>query len=182
MFPGDTNKLIDAFLEGRIDAIKTIADWARSVAVHKTWGFETPEDVVQATMLALVQNFRDGRFKEGDLRAYVRRITKNMCISNYRRTKTRGEHVPLEDDDPRSSPFSHTENLERRVLLDEIMVRLSEGCRQIIVFAYLQGYSRREIGKRLGISEAAARVKLCRCIENARALMEGHARPKTDHA
>lgn len=182
MFPKDTDRLIKEFLDGRIDAVKTVAEWARSVAVHRAWGFETPEDVVQATLLALVQNLRDGRFKGGDLRAYVRRIAKNMCITNYRRIKIRGEHVSLDEGSPPPVSSISTGDVERRVMLDQILTRLSEGCRRIIVLAYLKGYSRKEIGKRLGLSEEAARVKLCRCIQNARALMEGPESTKTEQA
>ncbi len=172
---GETNKLIQDFLLGRIEAVRTVAEWSRTIAVHKTWGFESPEDVVQATLLALVQNLREGRFQAGDLRAYVRRITKNMCITNYRRIKSRGEHVSLEDANPHPAVRTSGEQIERNLLIEQILARLGESCRQIIVFAYLKGYSRKEISKHLGISEEAARVKLCRCIQHARALMESPA-------
>ncbi len=105
-----------------------------------------------------------------------------MCITNYRRTKIRGDQVPLEDGDPPPASRLSGENLERRVMLDQVLARLSEGCRQIIVYAYLQGYTRKEIGERLGVSEEAARVKFCRCIQAARDLMEGHRTTKMDQA
>jgi RNA polymerase sigma-70 factor (ECF subfamily) len=135
------------------------------------WGFETSEDIVQATLLAVVQNLRDGRFKGGDLRAYVRRIAKNMCITSYRRLKSRGEHVSLDRAPDPPAPDTTASDLERRVTLDRVLDRLNPGCREIILFAYVQGFSRKEIGDRLGISEESARVKLFRCIKNARALL-----------
>jgi RNA polymerase sigma-70 factor (ECF subfamily) len=149
-----------------------MAGWARSVAVHGAWGFETPDDVVQSTLLALVQNFRDGRFKGGNLRAYVQRITMNMCISNYRRARARGEHVPLEDTTPAPASRASGEDTERRVMLNRILDRLGKNCRQIVIMAYVQGYNRKEVGERLGISEQAARVKLFRCIHKARDIIE----------
>ncbi|MEJ2722344.1 MAG: sigma-70 family RNA polymerase sigma factor [bacterium] len=154
-----------------------MALWARTVAGHRVWGFETTEDIVQAALLAVVQNLRDGRFDGGDLRAYVRRITKNMCITSYRRLKSRGEHVSLDQTaDPLASAPSGAD-LERRIVLERILEKLNQGCREIIVFAYVDGLSRREIGRRLGISEEAARVKLCRCIKSARALSGESGRP-----
>ena len=176
----ETGKLIEGFLEGEPAAVHTVAGWARSIALHKAWGFDTPEDIVQATLLALVQNLRDGRFKDGNLKAYIRRIAKNMCITNYRRVMARGEHVSLEESTHRPTSRLSGESLERRVLLDRILSQLNEGCRQIVLLAYIQGYSRKEIGKRIGISEEAARVKLCRCIQSARDLLNGFGKISTD--
>lgn len=174
------DQLIQDFLGGRSEAVGILAEWARSVAVHKTWGFEAPEDVVQATLLALVQNLREGRFKGGDLRAYVRRISKNMCITNYRRQLVRGHHVSLEDSASEPVSTLSGEEVERRALLSRIMERLNEKCRQIILLAYVQGYSRKEIGNRFGISEKAARVTLFRCIQKARTMLSesGNIRPE----
>jgi len=167
---GETDRLIGEFLDGRLEAVRTVADWAKSVAAHRAWGFETPEDVVQATLLALVQNLREGRFKGGNLRAYVRRIAKNMCVTNYRKIRSRGEHISLDESTHRPPARLSSDDVERRALLNEILGRLDESCRQVLLLAYVQGFSRKEIGERLQISEEAARVKLFRCIRNARAM------------
>lgn len=168
----ETAGQIEAFLRGESPTVRLMAGWARSVATHRAWGFETPDDVVQSTLLALVQNFRDGRFKGGNLRAYVQRITMNMCITDYRRSRARGENVPLEDTTPAPATPWSGEDTERRVILDRILDRLGEKCRRIVVMAYIQGYSRKEVGEQLGITEEAARVKLFRCISKARDIIE----------
>jgi RNA polymerase sigma factor (sigma-70 family) len=175
-FPHDDGAWVDEFLAGRPEGVKRVASWARSVAAHGAWGFETPEDVVQATLLAVFSNLRDGRFTGGDFRAYVRRIAKNMCITDYRRLKTRGEHVSLDDLDGVPDSNASGERAERLSTLDRILGRLQENCRQIIVLAYVEGFSRKEIGERLGISEEAARVKLFRCIQNARGMVDASDR------
>ncbi len=164
--------VVQGFLQGRPEDVRLVAGWAKSVAAHRVWGFETSEDIVQATLLAVVQNLRDGRFKGGDLRAYVRRITKNMCITSYRKIKNRGEHVSLDVSADPVSPRSTGGEIERRADLNRVLSQLNQGCREMLLFAYVQGYSRKEIGKRLGISEEAARVKLFRCLKGARALMQ----------
>jgi RNA polymerase sigma-70 factor (ECF subfamily) len=166
-----SNVIVQGFLDGRPEDVRQVAAWAKIVAEHRVWGFETSEDTVQATLLAVVQNLRDGRFKGGDLRAYVRRIAKNMCITNYRRLKSRGEHVSLDRAPDPPAPGASGSDIEHRVMLDRILDQLSQGCREIILFAYVQGFSRKEIGDRLGISEESARVRLFRCIQNARALL-----------
>ena len=169
----ESEAIVREFLGGRPASVRMVAGWARSVAAHRIWGFENTEDIVQATLLALVQNLREQRFKGGNLRAYVRRIAKNMCISYYRKVRTRGSHVPFEEDAHHSAPQHPGKEMECRTLVDRIFERLTDACRQIILLAYIHGYSRKEISDRLGITEEATRVKLYRCIRNARTLLNG---------
>jgi RNA polymerase sigma factor (sigma-70 family) len=169
----DAGEQIAAFLDGERWAVGLMADWARQVAVHEAWDFETPDDVVQATLLALVQNFRRGGFVEGNLRAYVRRIAKNMCISSYRKTRARGEHVALEDVSFGIASPASGADVERRATLARVMEGMGEECRRIVTLAYIHGCNRKEIGNELGISVEAARVRLFRCMQSARMMLNG---------
>jgi RNA polymerase sigma factor (sigma-70 family) len=180
--PRETQVLIDGFLAGELDAVRTLAGWAKTVADHEAWGFETSEDIVQATLLALLQNLREGRFAHGNLRAYVRRIAKNMCITSYRKMQTRGDHLSIEEDGQTPAASRSGDDIERLTMLEEVLVKLNETCRQILLLAYIQGFSRSEIGERLGISEDAARVRLFRCVRTARAMIEGESAVDVEHA
>ncbi len=171
--PGETEEYVRDFLAGSPDTVRTVSAWVRTVVVNRVWGFQDTEDIVQAALLALVRNLRQGRFRPGNLRAYARRIAKNMCISHYRRVRARGSHVSLEANEYLSVDWRSGEAAEHRTLLDEVLERLDEGCRQILNFAYIQGYSGLEISRRLGVSEVAVRVRLYRCIRKVRALLEG---------
>lgn len=172
-FEGDMDVIAGGFMDGRPEHVRQVASWARQIVEHRVWGFETAEDIVQATLLAVVQNLRDGRFKGGDLRAYVRRIAKNMCISSYRRARSRGDQVSLGSISDPSPARTDEDRIERRIMLERMLERLKEGCRELILRAYVGGFSRKEIGDWLGISEEAARVRLYRCVENARELLSG---------
>jgi RNA polymerase sigma-70 factor (ECF subfamily) len=176
------DRLIEAFMEGRIDAIRAVSDLAKSVVQHKVWGFDDAEDIVQATLLALVQNLRAGKYKSGNFPAYVRTIAKNICITDYRRQQARGVHVPLNDDVYLSTVQNPGKKVERRAALNMVLDRLNKSCRQILLMAYVQGYSRREIAEFLGIKEQAVRVRLFRCAKSARAFLEGPVEPSGQHA
>jgi RNA polymerase sigma factor (sigma-70 family) len=175
---GSGEAVVAGFLENGPEAVATVSGWVREVVSHRAWGLDSPDDLVQATLLALVCNFRAGRFAGGDLRAYVRRIAKNLCVSSYRRRRTRGREIPwdvagggeeLAVPDPRPEA-----DAERRVRLERVLGSLGEKCRRLIGRAYVEGWSRREIADDLGISEGAARARLFRCLERARELFFGN--------
>lgn len=175
--PGGTclehDSLVSRLLNGEPEAVATVAGWARGVARHRAWGFTTPEDISQETLLALVRGLREGRFVGGDLRAYVRRIAKNISISGYRRARRRRTQLLPNDDVPEPGDVGSAERLEHRTMARRILAGLDEACRQLILLAYYQGYSRREIAEQLGVSEGATKVRLFRCIERARAIQAG---------
>jgi RNA polymerase sigma-70 factor (ECF subfamily) len=167
----DADKLIQEFLDGQAEAVRIITEWVRSVAVHKAWGFDSSQDLVQAILLILVQNFRKGRFRGGNLRAYVRRISKNMCIDNYRKARTRGLHASLEDKHRELSGRSEEATLENRAMLNRILERIDSECRKLLLLAYIKGYSRKEISGMLSIKEETVRVRLFRCVRKSRAMI-----------
>lgn len=171
--PEDTDRYLADFMKGDPAAVRTVAGWARSVITHRVWEFENTEDIVQATLLALLENLKEGKFKGGNLRAYVRRIAKNKSISSYRKMKTRGVRVQLDESEYLYLTRCGGGEAEKTALVSRILDSLEEKCRAIILLAYVQGYSRREISSALGISEGAARVRLFRCVESARSMFGG---------
>lgn len=171
--PVNTDRIVAGFLANETDAIALVAGWARDVARYRAWGFEEPEDLVQEVLLAVVRNLRDERFVAGDLRAYVRRIAKNVCISSYRRARTRGVEAPL--DEGLQATGGDGRSLERRAMLTRILASLDDACRRMIAQAYYYGLSRKEIAARWGISVTAAKVRLFRCLEKARMLQNSTA-------
>ena len=54
--------------------------------------------------------------------------------------------------------------------LREVLGRLSGECRNTLRMYFLDGFSHREIGGVLGVSEIAARKRASRCMEKAREL------------
>lgn len=171
--PDASQSIADGFLDSHPPTVALVTEWVRVVAAHRAWGFDSPEDIVQDALLALLCNLRKQRFQQGDLRAYVRRITKNLCVSSYRKARTRRGHVPVTDETPAPAASTGALSLERTSMARRVLDGLDEPCRELIIQAYLRGFSRREIAARLGISETAAKVRLFRCLERARSQLEG---------
>jgi RNA polymerase sigma factor (sigma-70 family) len=166
--------VVAGFLENQPAAVAMMAGWARQVARNKAWGFDSPEDIVQATLLTLVTLLREGRFSGGNLRAYVQRIAKNICVSSYRRAQVRRGMVSLEHEVEVQAHDAggYEHDLDGDLTLQAILGRLDAVCRRIIEMAYVHGLDRREIAQRLDITVGAARVKLFRCLQRARTLAD----------
>jgi len=162
--------VVAGLLADRPEAVAAITQWARPVAEHRAWGFESADDIVQETLLAVVRNIREGRFSGGDLCAYVRRIAKNLSISNYRKARARGVQVALSEESLDLRTPEVVTDVDHRVMVERILSSLDETCRQLIALAYFYGFSRIEIARRLGISEGATKVRLFRCIERVRGM------------
>ncbi len=163
-----SREIIAGLLENRSGAAKLIMNWIRPIAENRAWGFDSAEDIIQETLLVIIRNFRTGGYQQGNLRHYVRRITKNICISSYRKAKVRSGQVPLDETQPLPSSGDTGKQLENRAMMSRILESLSDECRRLIFAAYFEGRSRSEIAHTLGISEGAMKVRLSRCLARAR--------------
>ncbi len=168
----ESRRIVSGLRQNRPDALATVTRWAASVARHAAWGFESPEDIVQETLLALLRNLESERFIGGDLRAYVRRIAKNLCVSSYRKSRVRGIVVELADNVPSTPSGERRDEVENGIMVQTILQELEKPCREIITLAYLHGLTRKEIAIRYGITEGAAKVRLFRCLEKARTIQQ----------
>lgn len=166
-----------AFLSDDDHAVAEVTGWIRAVAEHRAWGFDSGEDLVQEALLAVLRNLRAGRYREGNLKHYVRRIAKNICVSSYRRARLRRAQTSLEQSETakavvpdRARGPSVDERVIDRMAAAAILASLEDRCRRLIQLAFYERLPRREIADRLGISETAAKVRLFRCMERARQL------------
>ncbi len=173
----DENLQISDFLAGKpgnlIDGLilKTVR--------LKSWGenFDT-EDVIQNVRLALIKNFREGKYVSRDLWAYVRRVAEIQCIlemkRHYRAVKhqERISEAALERPDPAPGPLDLLLDEEKRRGLIQILKELDKHCLQLILFRYHKGLSYKEIGERLSLSENNAMVSVYRCLKKSWGILQ----------
>lgn len=167
-------KFISAILAGDPRAIKTVEKWIQTAINCTSWmrAFNL-EEIRQETMLALIENLRNGDYRDEGLRAYVERICKNKCIDALRQRK----HgiidcaVDLESVDPPSDSPDPGEKLDRtrRIrVVREGLRQLKPECRQLIRSAFMDNLNGQEGAKRLGISHTAYRQRLFKCMDQLR--------------
>ena len=125
---------------------------------------EDAEDLVQEVFVRAINSY--GKLVEHkNPEAWLSTTLKN-CIRNYRRLHANRRNISLEEYGDLAAP-EIAEPLSR--LMPE---QLPAGDKAMLIWRIEQGLSHREIGKRLGISEEAARVKMSRIIGKCRELIK----------
>ena len=122
------------------------------------------EDLVHEVFVRAINSY--GKLVEHkNPEAWLSTTLKN-CIRNYRRLHANRRNISLEEYGDLAAP----EIAER---LSHILPKqLPADDREMLIWRIEQGLSHREIGKRLGISEEAARVKMSRIIGKCKELIE----------
>ena len=170
MVPSDEAELLAAAQAGDAGAREalvkaTYAD-AYTLAFRLTGNEEDARDVVQEADLRAFRGLRKFR---GDARfsTWMHRITAN-CASTYltRRTKARHEELtddtPVVDERPENDPQGSAETGDLRDQVNLALAELPPRLRAVVVLRDVYDLPHDAIAAELGITEAAAKVRLHR--------------------
>lgn len=146
-----------------------------------------PSDVVQQTMLEAVRAFPQFRgTSEAEFAAWLRQILAHTLaheIRRYRGTQKRDvdREMPLDQQLTQTwqrlgdvlvasgtSPSQKADKREREVLLAELLGRLPEDYRQVIILRNLEGLSHEEIARRMSRKPGAVRMLWVRALARLR--------------
>jgi RNA polymerase sigma-70 factor (ECF subfamily) len=121
---------------------------------------EAAQDLLQDGFVKIFNNLDKFR-GEGSFEGWVRRIFVNTSIEHFRRsvknyTVSDTENVVIED-----TSLSALDNLAERDIINLIQ-ELSPGYRQVFNMYVIEGYSHKDIGDILGISEGTSKSQLAR--------------------
>jgi RNA polymerase sigma-70 factor (ECF subfamily) len=131
---------------------------------------EDAEDVVQETLMSVVEHLQDFR-EEATFYTWVMRIATNHALKLIR--KRRGlPSVPLEEEEgyadiPRPDYIAEWREEEglseaRRRLLDQALEELDEKYRAVFLLRDVEGLSTKATAEALGVSEGNVKVRLLR--------------------
>ncbi len=141
-----------------------------AVALRQTGDHETAQDVAQTVFLDLAT--KASRLPDRTiLSGWLYRATR-FASANFRRAEARREHwerhaSPLEPYSMDSEPDHFS---QAAPLLDEALDELPEIDRAAILLRFFEKRSLDEVGRALGTTEAAAKMRLSRAIERLRQL------------
>jgi RNA polymerase sigma-70 factor (ECF subfamily) len=170
-------ELISNYLGGNEEAVRVIDVWiasaARSYAIKlgEDW-----DDVLQEARIEVFRLLQSGRFRaESRLKTYLWRVVNNTCLDAVR-NKERWQRSELRESDeicrfPTLQAEDHSLAWETVDLVLRVLEQVPEDCKRVWELI-LDGYSYREMSKRLGISESALRVRALRCRKRALAIRD----------
>ncbi len=131
-----------------------------SVCLRYANEYNSAQDLLQEGFVKVFKNIDKFR-SEGAFEGWVRRIFVNTAIEHYRK------HVnlyALHDSEVRSYEYyeeNALETLKHEDILKMIQT-LSDGYRTVFNLYVIEGYSHKEIGEMMGISEGTSKSQLAR--------------------
>ncbi len=130
------------------------ADLLYRLALSHLQSAQDAEDAVQDVFMKYISampRFADENHEKG----WFVRVTVNVCRDRLRKMKHRA-YVPLED----VHNLAQHENTDSGIF--ELIEKLAERYKTVIVLHYLEGYSVEEISELLKISASAVKMRLSR--------------------
>jgi len=128
------------------------------------------QDLTQEVFLRVFRTLKSFRAGEGSFNVWLSRLTRNLLIDHYRRSRLARSSDSLEEQLPvleeRSGPASRTEGMlagrEASELLQGALRRLSPELRETLILRDLQEMEYREIAQVLRVPEGTVKSRLNR--------------------
>lgn len=128
------------------------------------------EDLLQETFLNL-HRARHTYLPGKPVRPWVYAIARNVFLMSERARRRRLAHEQLAEEElPEVAVASSATAWEGAKDLGHLLAKLPEKTREVLLLHHVAGLSFREVGKVLGLSEGAAKVRAHRALEELRRL------------
>jgi RNA polymerase sigma factor (sigma-70 family) len=124
------------------------------------------EDVLQMGYIKIFQKIKEYR-GDGSFEGWIRRVMVNTAIESYRKNLRSLNVVEIDEAYEQPSTGFDFGTLGMQDLM-KVIQKLADGYRMVFNMYVIEGYSHKEIGETLGISEGASKSQLSR----ARAILK----------
>lgn len=121
---------------------------------------EEAQDILQEGFIKVFKKIASFR-SEGSFEGWVRRIFVNTAIEHFRRKKYLQPVTEKEENTLEGNYLSVLDNLAEQDILD-LVQQLSPGYRTVFNMYVVEGYTHKEIGDMLGVSEGTSKSQLSR--------------------
>jgi RNA polymerase sigma-70 factor (ECF subfamily) len=122
---------------------------------------ERAKDVLQDAFIKVFKNLK--KFKnDSSLEGWIRRIVVNTALDQIRKNKKRQSDVELDNSFLELTTNNFTEERLQAESLMKIVQDLPDGYRTIFNLFAIEGYSHKEIAKKLNISENTSKSQYSR--------------------
>jgi RNA polymerase sigma factor (sigma-70 family) len=129
------------------------------------------EDMMQEGWIKVFKNISSFRF-EGSLEGWIKRVMVNTCLEILRKNKMQYSEVEIETiEEMGYLQTNSAENLSAADLL-KMIHRLPSGYRSVFNLYAIEGYSHKEIGQMLTISEGTSKSQYSRARTHLQRMLE----------
>lgn len=169
------NQLVKGCLKGDVLCQKqlyfTYAPKMKAICLRYAANEHEAEDMLQEAFIRVYTKMNSFK-KDGPLGAWIRRVVVNTAAEIYRREKKHQNNGVIEDHMYVVSKNDYViDTLAANELLSLIQ-RLPKGYRMVFNFYAIEGYSHKEIGEKLGVSESTSKSQYSRARAAIRQLIE----------
>ncbi len=163
------------------DLVRTYTRRVYSICYRFTGRESEAQDLTQEVFLKVFRNVRSFRAGEGSFGVWLARLTRNLLIDHYRRTKMERATASIEEQLPMLEEKAAIEGRTEAALagreaseaLQKALARLSPDLRETVILRDVEGMEYREIAQVLGVPEGTVKSRLNRGrSELARALRQ----------
>jgi RNA polymerase sigma factor (sigma-70 family) len=131
-----------------------------AVCLRYAGNSEEAQDILQEGFIKIFKKLDTFR-SEGSFEGWIRRIFVNTAIEHFRRKKYLQPVTEKEESTLEGNYLSVLDSLAERDILD-LVQQLSPGYRTVFNMYVVEGYTHKEIGDIMGISEGTSKSQLSR--------------------
>lgn len=132
------------------------------------------EDLVQTVFIRILK-YKHRYRGDGEFKNWIFHIARNVNVDHYRKRRIKHtEQIEDWQDQIADKSLDKSQQLMQKEELDKLrraLQQLEPEKREVIVMSKLQGLRYKEIGKILGCSEGAVKVKVFRALKALKGLM-----------
>lgn len=144
-------------------------EWADAIYRHcffRVYSKERAEELVQDTFMKTWQYLEKGNEVE-NLKAFLYKVANNLVIDNSRKKKEESLEALIEVSRTNEPHYDGHKNIENAVLAGEVlevMDKLPENYKQVLIMRYVDDLHPREIAEALGVKPNNISVTLNRAV------------------
>lgn len=127
------------------------------------------DDVVQETVLRVWQQAPQ---ITGSLRSYLFRTARNIMIDNYRKAQRRPHEVTERDMADPADGAERVDELLNRILMEEALLRLSAGHRDVLIALHYRRYTVQEASAKLNIPSGTVKSRAFYAVRALRTILD----------
>ncbi len=156
--------LIDGCIRGdrrmQEELYRRFAPRMYAVCLRYASNTEEAEDILQEGFIKIYKKLDSFR-REGSFEGWIRRVFVNTAIEHFRRKKYLQPVTEKEEATLEGNYLSVLDELAERDIMN-LVQQLSPGYRTVFNMYVIEGYTHKEIGDMLGISEGTSKSQLSR--------------------